>query len=419
MAADLRLVVDAAQGDAGQLPVEGPGHAHGDGGLAHAGRAHQAEDLPPQLGGELLDGQELQDALLHLVQAEVVGVQHLPRGRHVHPLLRLLPPGQLQHRVQIAPDDAGLGGAEGLLLQAAHLFVQLFRHLPGQLCPGDALAVLGQLVVSAGAVLPQLLLDHLHLLPQDIVPLAAGELLPHLALELLFHLQDLHLPAEALAQALQPAHRPQLLQDGLLVAGAHGQVLGDVVGDVAGILAGQHRQKDVGGHLGGQLDEGLKELIGLADQRLRPGGAAHRLLGGELLHPGGQIGLSLGHLQQAAPAQAFHHHPHIVAGQAEELAHIADGADTVKVFLLRILHGQIPLGHQENGLAGAHGLVQGLDGGRPAHVKVEQHVGEDRQPPQRQGGHGLLQIGFHGVSLPSGVETKAGRGHRPRPAGCV
>lgn len=50
VAADLRLVVDAAQGDAGQLPVEGPGHAHGDGGLAHAGRAHQAEDLPLSWG---------------------------------------------------------------------------------------------------------------------------------------------------------------------------------------------------------------------------------------------------------------------------------------------------------------------------------------------------------------------------------
>ncbi len=51
VAPDLRLVADAAQRDAGQLPVHGLGHGHGDGGLAHAGRAHQAESPAPSAPG--------------------------------------------------------------------------------------------------------------------------------------------------------------------------------------------------------------------------------------------------------------------------------------------------------------------------------------------------------------------------------
>ena len=46
VAPDLRLVADAAQGNAGELPVHGPGHRHGHRGLAHAGRADKADYLP-------------------------------------------------------------------------------------------------------------------------------------------------------------------------------------------------------------------------------------------------------------------------------------------------------------------------------------------------------------------------------------
>ena len=108
MAADLRLVVDAAQGDAGHIPVNGLRHTGGNGGLAHAGRTYQTEDLSLQLRRQLLDGQKFQDALLYLVQAVVVGIQDLAGRLHVHPLLRLLAPGQLQHRVQIVADHGGL-----------------------------------------------------------------------------------------------------------------------------------------------------------------------------------------------------------------------------------------------------------------------------------------------------------------------
>ena len=48
-----------------------------DGGLAHAGRADEAEDRALHLPGQLAHRQELEDALLHLVEAVVVLVEDL------------------------------------------------------------------------------------------------------------------------------------------------------------------------------------------------------------------------------------------------------------------------------------------------------------------------------------------------------
>ena len=52
VAANFGLIVDTAQGDARQLPVQAPGDAEGDGCLADAGGAHQAKDLPLGASGD-------------------------------------------------------------------------------------------------------------------------------------------------------------------------------------------------------------------------------------------------------------------------------------------------------------------------------------------------------------------------------
>ena len=182
--------------------------------LPTPGGAHQTDDLPLQVRGQLLDGHKLQDALLHLVQAEVVGIQDLPGRLDVGPLPGGLGPGQLQADVQIVPQHRCLGRAEGLLLQVHDLFDQLFLDLLGQLGLGDLPAVGGDLVV---AVLAQLLLDHPHLLPQEGVLLVLGHVLLDPALDALLDLQDLHLPAQQAVDLVQPLDRAQLLQDGLLV----------------------------------------------------------------------------------------------------------------------------------------------------------------------------------------------------------
>ena len=84
VAADLRLVADAAERHAHELAAGRLGDRLAERGLADAGRTDEAEDRTLQLVGAALHREVLDDALLDLLQAVVIGVQHLlgeARGR--------------------------------------------------------------------------------------------------------------------------------------------------------------------------------------------------------------------------------------------------------------------------------------------------------------------------------------------------
>src|SRR4026208_1812487 len=76
-----------------------PGDRLADGGLAGSGRADEREDgtgalvvLDAPLLAELLDGDVLHHAVLHVLHARVVRVEHLARVLRVEPLLGALAP---------------------------------------------------------------------------------------------------------------------------------------------------------------------------------------------------------------------------------------------------------------------------------------------------------------------------------------
>ena len=191
MAADLGLVVDAAEGEADAPASRRPGDGLGDTGLARARRADEAEKAPFHLGRELAHGEVLQDPFLDLFQTVVVGVEHLARLLRVDGLLRADAPGDLQTDVEIAADNGRLGRAEGLLLQLGKLFEELFADLVGDGKGLDLRTVCIEIV--ALAVRAKLGLDQLELLPQEVFALAAVDLLLRGVVELLFDVQDLDL----------------------------------------------------------------------------------------------------------------------------------------------------------------------------------------------------------------------------------
>ena len=79
VAADLRLVVHAAQAHAHELAPGRLGDALAERGLADAGRADEAQDRALARGIELAHREVLEDALLDLVEAVVVLVEDAPR----------------------------------------------------------------------------------------------------------------------------------------------------------------------------------------------------------------------------------------------------------------------------------------------------------------------------------------------------
>ena len=89
VAADLGLVAHAAEGDADELAAERAGDGLAQRRLADAGRADErehgaraaaADDLQAALGATAAHGEVLDDAVLHVVEAVVVGVEDLARS---------------------------------------------------------------------------------------------------------------------------------------------------------------------------------------------------------------------------------------------------------------------------------------------------------------------------------------------------
>ena len=399
VAADVGLVVDAAEGDPRELAVERPRHGHPDGRLADAGRADEAEHLALQVWRELLDGQELQDALLDGLQAVMVGVEDLARGGDVDALLGLLVPGQLQAGVEVVAQDGRLRRAERLLLQVDDLLEELLLDLLGELRVGDLAAVAGRLAL---AVLAQLLLDDADLLAQEGVLLVLGHVLLDAPLDALLHLQDLHLAVEQPVHLVQTLDRSDLIEDGLLVQHTHRDVLGDEVRDIAGVLA----RHDVHEHLGvgvlrGQVGVAVEQLVGLPDGGLGAQGVGLPLvirLLLDLIDLGDQVGIGLAQGDQAGAVAALDHDPDRLPRQPEDLAHVGDGADVEEMVAVRRLHADVLLGHEEDRLIGGHGLLERLDGGLTAHVEVDHHFRIYREPSQREGRHGA-QVQIFGQDI--------------------
>ena len=192
VAADLGLVADAAERHAHELAAGRAGDRLADRGLAGAGRADQREDgagaavlLDAALHAQLLDGQVLDDAVLDVLEARVVGVEHLARVHGLELLVGLLVPRHGDEPVEVGADRAGLGRLLAHALEPPELLVGLLAHLVRHAGLGDLRAVL---LDDGGGVLAQLALDRLHLLAQEVLALllvgALADVLADLAAQL-------------------------------------------------------------------------------------------------------------------------------------------------------------------------------------------------------------------------------------------
>ena len=116
--------------DPDELAAERPRDRLAEAGLADAGRAAErehragatpADDLQVAGGAAVADGQVLQDAVLHVGQAGVVGVEHLAGRAEVGVVLGAGRPRHLEHGVEPGADPAGLGRRVAGALELADL----------------------------------------------------------------------------------------------------------------------------------------------------------------------------------------------------------------------------------------------------------------------------------------------------------
>ena len=132
----------------------------------------------------------LDDALLHLLEAEVVLVEAAAHVVDVELVRRRLAPRQVREPLEVGARDVVLGR---LLLHAGEARELLARDLlrpRGQLGAANALAQLLDLVVLAG--LAELLADGLHLLAEDLLALRSCPR-PRPCVVISLHAEDLEL----------------------------------------------------------------------------------------------------------------------------------------------------------------------------------------------------------------------------------
>ncbi len=102
---DLRFVAHAADAETIERPAEGFGDGLADAGLAHARWADQQDDGAGNFALEGTDSEKFEDAVLDVVEACVMLVQHLARAFEVELVLAEHAPGQGGGPVQVVAGD--------------------------------------------------------------------------------------------------------------------------------------------------------------------------------------------------------------------------------------------------------------------------------------------------------------------------
>ena len=274
--ADLGLVADAAERHADELASGGAGDRLADRGLAGAGRADEREDraralvvLDAALLAQLLDGDVLDDPVLHVLEARVVGVEHLTRVLRVEPLLGALAPRDGEEPVEVVADDARLGRLVAHAIEPRELLLGLLADVLGHVRLGDLRAVL---LDDRALVLAELLADGVELAAQDVLALllldAGLDVLLDAAADL-HEREALFLELEGELEALADADRLEELD--LLLEGQVGGVARGV-GERARLRDRADERRDatvVSAQLEDLLDHGAVLALELADAAVR------------------------------------------------------------------------------------------------------------------------------------------------------
>src|SRR5439155_1808632 len=101
MAADLGLIAHAAERHADEFAARRLGDRLAERGLADARGTDEAQYRTAQLVGAALDGEILDDALLHLLEAEMIAIESVLGEFEVALDLALLAPWYVEQPVEI------------------------------------------------------------------------------------------------------------------------------------------------------------------------------------------------------------------------------------------------------------------------------------------------------------------------------
>ncbi len=237
MPPDFRLIVNASESDACEIAPHRSGDGLGQAGLAHAGRTGEAENGPLRIGGENTHRQVFENAVLHLLQAVVVFIEHALRLLQIQIVLRLHAPGHVEDPVQIVADHRGLGHHGRHRLQAGnflfHLFPDILRH--GALL--QLLPVLRRFLLR-GLAVAELIMNGFDFLAQIVIVLLLFHAAPHVLIQLHFQRAYFHLRVHQGLHLAEPGGNVRKLEHLLPFLGRHEELGSDKVRRLPRVIDG-------------------------------------------------------------------------------------------------------------------------------------------------------------------------------------
>ncbi len=253
MAADLGLVMRAAEADPDEFAARRARNALTERGLANPRRPDKAQDWAAPVRIQLVDREEFEDAPLDLLQPVMVLVEHAARLGDVDRRLVLGRPGQLDQPFEIGAGHRILAGLFRHAFEPGELLLRvrldLGRH-PGLL---DLAAQLGDFLRLGVFALAQFLLDCLQLLAQQKLTLPLVHRLLGAVVDLARQAKHFEPVGQQLRDPLQPALDVDGFEDLLLFAWRDVHEAGDQIG--------QRRRRHDPLHSVDQLGRGLRQQL--------------------------------------------------------------------------------------------------------------------------------------------------------------
>jgi hypothetical protein len=381
VAADFGLVAHAAERDADERTPRRIGDRLAERSLAHAGRTDEAEDAAARVTGELEHGHVLEDALLDVVEPEVIFLELLRHGGKIVLHVGLGAPRQIGDPLEVRADDVvlrllGAQAGEPGELAVGH-GARLFRE------PRLVETRLERAEVAFVLAVAELAVDGFELLAQERLALALADLLPHVRFDLLLDLgHGLGLRQE-LGHEAQPRRDTELGEDGHLALGVHAEGRRHLVGEHAGLCRGKRDLGERAAPLGDELLHVLAERIG---EEPSFGVVRARFLDGlAVREPERAV---VGEVVERHPAQALEREPVLAAARTRDLGHANVRAHVVKLGPPWVDDLRVALGDDADHVAGLERFDES-DRALAADRKGDDGTGKEHARAERKKGKGI------------------------------
>ncbi len=391
MAADLGLVADAADREPDELAAERVRDRMAERGLADAGRADETQDLARDLLPQLGDGEVLDDAVLHLLEVEMVGVEDLAGVCEVEVVVGERSPRERQDPLEVGADHAVLRGRRRQLLEPAELALCRLGDVLRQRQLAETLAQLVHFRLL-GVGLAELLLDRLELLAEEVLALPLLHLRLHLRLDLRAQLEDLELATQDRRDLPQALLDVECLEQLLALLGPdRPQRRGDEVRERTRIVDVRRGELQLLRQIRSEPDDAREETLDVPGERLEL-----RCLDDDVRERAElaeQVRVGVDAVVEADALEPLHEDPECPVGNLDHLVDEGDRADVVDVVPARRFDGFVARRDQREQAVACDDVVDQPDRALLPDRERRHRLREDDRLLEREHGQCGRQLG--------------------------